>query len=302
MACPFLIFFLLEFSGELTMRLFILGSCLAAWASASLSADVVVLKDGTRREGKVVRETEAEVLLTVEVGDMSVSVTIPQESIDRVERTETVYDRLMKQYLERLRGLDTSNAQDWYELGLWCEQQPYLSKPARRAFETAMDLSPDHEGVRRRLGFVKQGDGWQRAGDGARGRGVARPEKDATPGKGDPPPSREARELIDEAYGQASPTLRERAETAEAQLSLERKLRADAERRVRDLEERVARLERELGRQNVRVERQPVVTIENQGGTSRDTVSKERRRDEAGPPEKGGDSSRRAEEAGPGDR
>ncbi|MBI2192545.1 MAG: hypothetical protein HYU36_11235 [Planctomycetes bacterium] len=225
-------------------------------ASAPVLADTVFLKDGTKREGKVVAEKDAEIAFSVGLGEMFVEVLIPRASIDRIERATTRNEQLLEEYRDRLARLDDTRAQSWYELGAWCDQQPYLSRQASRAYETAIELDPDHAAARQKLGFVRYRDEWMPAEKALHAQ-QAEEAQEAEGGRD------RTRELIDAAFQQSAESLRDRALRAEAELAAERKMRQHAEHRIQELEDRLDRLEREVGRPRASstLERRPIIIL-----------------------------------------
>lgn len=235
---------------------------LGAFTFACLStADTVFLKDGTKREGKVVSDSEESVLLSVGAGEMSVEVSIPKSAVQRVVIEETANERLLKEYRQRMGLMDDKGAQDWFELGLWCERQPYLARQAAQAFKMALELDPNHEGARIKHGFVRYNGEWMTEEQAVKAKlAEQRKELEALP-------TDQKIDLIAEAFRQSHQPLRDRAVRAEADLAAERKLRDAAERRVKDLEDRLTRLEEQVSRANtsstVIRDRQPLIIIRN---------------------------------------
>lgn len=219
------------------------------------SGDTVFFKDGTKREGKVVAEGDEEILLSVSLGEMSVEVTIPKAGIERIERAATRNERLLLEYRERLGKMEDTNAQAWHELGLWCDQQPYLSRQAERAFEMAVELDSEHAGARQKLGHVKYDGRWMTAEQ------VLQAQQ--TQKAAEQPEDRDrTRELVDAAFQQSAEFLRDRTIRAEAELVVEKKMRREAERKIEELEDRLERLERDLYRpKGTYVERRPIIIL-----------------------------------------
>ncbi len=124
------------------------GILLALLGSLAL-ADVVVLKDGRRIEGKVVRKTETEIVVETAVGEMKFPRSEVKEIIEKKTRDE--------EYEERLEACES--AEDFYQLGRWC-QRNRLKRRAEKLFRRAIEKDPDHAGARKELGFVRHGDDW----------------------------------------------------------------------------------------------------------------------------------------------
>jgi len=112
-------------------------------------ADVLLLDDGRRVEGKIVEETATEVKIKTNFG----TLTFKKSEIEKITREKTrdeIYD-------ERLAACKT--AQDFYELGLWCEENK-LRRRAEGLYEKAIGVDPDHAPSRGKLGFVKYKGEW----------------------------------------------------------------------------------------------------------------------------------------------
>ncbi|MCX7704252.1 MAG: hypothetical protein N2234_09200, partial [Planctomycetota bacterium] len=78
-------------------------------AVVALFADVVVLVDGRRIEGTIVKETEREVVIRVSQGELS----IPRERIDEIVRGRKKSD----EYEEKAK--EAKSAEEHYRLGMW---------------------------------------------------------------------------------------------------------------------------------------------------------------------------------------
>jgi len=241
------------------MKAFLLALLFVAGAVCETSADVVHLKDGSKREGKVVAQDDEGVRLAVTLGTMTVEVSIPKENIDRVEQKETRNEQVLREYRKRLGEMDDTSADEWYGLGLWCQEQKYLSRFASRSFETAIELEPDHEGARREFGHVRHNGAWMTPAQVRQTE--AKEEPETVPKE---PERREytSEDLVKQYFGDSVQKLEERAEKAEAQLAAERKLRYDAEQKVKELEARIARLERQVSRSSISVQdRRPIIIL-----------------------------------------
>ena len=121
----------------------------AAWA------DVIHFRDGTVREGKVVRQTEqtVEVEFTTPAG--SLKVVYPAGKIARIEMKKTAHEVLTEDYRNRLAALDVQDSAAWAELAQWCSGHNMLQRQARDAYEMALERDPDHPGARKALGYVQ---------------------------------------------------------------------------------------------------------------------------------------------------
>ena len=107
--------------------------------------DVVVTVDGRRIEGKVLREDERGVELQVRGG----RIVIPRERVEKVIRCPTAEEEYER------RRKDVKDAEDHYRLGLWCLGKG-LRKEARREFEEALKLEPQHTGAKEALKHLRK--------------------------------------------------------------------------------------------------------------------------------------------------
>ena len=129
-------------------------------AATAASADVLHMKDGTRREGKIIAENENGVVVDFGHGAVSVQVTVPRDRIARIERKTAPADALTVEYVRRLAAALDGDADDWHALGLWCLEQRVMKRKAQEAFEHALALDPNHLATRRLLGHVNVEGAW----------------------------------------------------------------------------------------------------------------------------------------------
>jgi chromosome segregation ATPase len=240
---------------RLSLLVVLCGLALASLASA----DVVHLKDGSKREGKIVAQDEESLRLAVTLGTMSVEVMIPKDRIERIEQKETQNEQVLQEYRQRLAKMDDASADSWFKLGGWCEEQKYLAKQATQAFETALELDPGHEGARRKLGHVRHNGEWLTPAQALELQAKESPKAEPATKTAE---KSDAAALFEQYFGQSVEEFRERAAKAEADLAAERKLRHEAQQKVKELEERIARLERQVARSSVTVQdRRPIIII-----------------------------------------
>jgi hypothetical protein len=132
----------------------------ALLAVTAASGDVLHMKDGTRREGKILAENADGVVMDFGHGAVSVQVTVPRDRIERIERKPAPADALTVEYVRRLAAALDGDADDWHALGLWCLEQRVMKQKAREAFEHALALDPDHLATHRLLGHVNVDGTW----------------------------------------------------------------------------------------------------------------------------------------------
>jgi hypothetical protein len=88
--------------------------------SAAAPADVVYLKDGTAREGRVISQNDDVVVLEVAATGAKARMTINRNDIDRIEVKATDQEVLEDEYKTRLAKLDRANADAVLALAKWC--------------------------------------------------------------------------------------------------------------------------------------------------------------------------------------
>jgi hypothetical protein len=126
----------------------LLAAALVALATLA-RADVIVLKDGRREEGEIVREDGAGVVVRTGLGELSFArseiVEIVRKKTPRAEFAE--------------REARARTAADFFDLGEWARGQK-LDALARKAWKRALELDGEHAQARERLGFVRHGGEW----------------------------------------------------------------------------------------------------------------------------------------------
>ncbi len=226
--------------------------------------DVVHFKDGSKREGTIVKESRDEVQLSVLFGAMSVQVTIPKDRIARIQKMQTKNQKILSEYQSRLRKMDDTKADHWYNLGIWCEQRKHLSREARRAFQITLEIDSQHDGANVKLGNVQHNGVWMTRQNAAHAKHSDEEITQALENEEIPVQS-DSVALFERYLSESLESQRRRAVKAETSLAAERKLRLTAERKVKELENRIGRLERQLSRSSITIpERRPVIIIRNQ--------------------------------------
>ena len=134
--------------------------------SMGLSADVVHLRDGTTREGRIVSQTEDVVVLEVATGTVKARVTINRADIDRIEVKPTQQQLLEAEYNKRLHNVDPADANAVVALAKWCTSKNLFDRAEQlleklagqggRDFVRAKLALADMEYNRKRLTQAKQ--------------------------------------------------------------------------------------------------------------------------------------------------
>jgi zinc protease len=116
----------------------------------SALSDVIKLKNGGTITGKIVQKSDDDITVRTQSG---ASITI---SIDEVESVLTD-EELQKECDKRFASAET--ADDFFELGEWCESVG-LKERAETAYAKALQLDPNHENTRLKLGYKKHEGKW----------------------------------------------------------------------------------------------------------------------------------------------
>lgn len=113
-------------------------------------ADVVVLKNGSTIEG-IATESGDWVVIKLDFG----TVKLARSEVARIVKAESPLQELQR----RRKELKDGDAEARYELAGWADQQE-LYTSARNLHREVVELSPDHEGARRALGYRKHDGKW----------------------------------------------------------------------------------------------------------------------------------------------
>lgn len=116
-------------------------------------ADTVWLKDGSKREGRVVDQGPS-----VRVVTPHGSVSIEKTQIDHIDAGPSPWDV----YAEKAAVLLADDDDGHFALAEWCGEHN-LQIERLRELEATLDANPDHAGARKALGFVLQDGKWMTA-------------------------------------------------------------------------------------------------------------------------------------------
>lgn len=126
---------------------------LAAFVANPALADIVHMKDGRQIEGKVIENDPKKPEIKIRV--KGIVQSLKRTDVAKVEVKATKEDV----YEEKSKALAAGDAQGHFELGLWCQTEG-LTAQAKKAFQQAIKVDPDHEGARTALGFEKVDGQW----------------------------------------------------------------------------------------------------------------------------------------------
>jgi hypothetical protein len=140
-----------------------LGLCGAGFVfTPSARADRVFLAGGTVLDGKAVRKGD-KVVVRLESGE----ITVPADSVERIEKSESVVSHFDAMYGKLPKG----NAKARLELADYCRDHAMRTEEHRLLLEV-IDLDRDNASARARLGFVKSEGGWITEADAMRAKGM----------------------------------------------------------------------------------------------------------------------------------
>jgi tellurite resistance protein len=142
------------------MRNALLGILLAGFLTGPALADVITLADGSKREGKVLRETDQEVVLQVTQGRLSAEITFKRGEVKSVEKGATAADKTLAEVERRKAALKDKDAIGWLEFAQWLDKQPGFSRDVREACEKVVSLEPNNDYARTKLGYQQVGGQW----------------------------------------------------------------------------------------------------------------------------------------------
>jgi hypothetical protein len=142
------------------MRSLTVALLLSGILAGSALADVVVLTDGSKREGKIVKQDKDEVVLEIAQGRLKAQIILKRSEIKSIEKGETANQKLVKEVAGRRKKLKAGDKAGWLEFAQWLEKQNGFSKDARTAYEKVVALDKDNEIARRKLGYRKVAGQW----------------------------------------------------------------------------------------------------------------------------------------------
>lgn len=132
---------------------------------ASARADLILLKDGRRFEGTILKETASEVLFETRFGELKFA----RSEISRLEKGLTP----AQEFDQRWKGC--KSAQDYFALGQWASEKR-LRADMRRAMSKVLSFEPDHAGANKALGLVPHDGRWVKPEERERLKEKARSE------------------------------------------------------------------------------------------------------------------------------
>lgn len=110
-------------------------------------AEVLILKNGDKIEGKVIEETDEYVKLDTKYGVLKVQ----KSDIEKREKGDPTIEEYNKKKAEL--------AEKHFELAMWCKEKG-LKEEMKKELESVITLNPDHEGARAELGYIRKDGAW----------------------------------------------------------------------------------------------------------------------------------------------
>ncbi|MBI5862964.1 MAG: hypothetical protein HZB38_00345 [Planctomycetes bacterium] len=151
------------------IRALIVWAGVAFFAShAPAVADVFHLSDGGKVDGEVIEKTADSFRVRTVFGIVAVR-------FDQIALHETAPSPFERYQQRKKDAADTAAAQT--ELGQWC-QETGLKTEAERHFRRAIELDPDYEPARAKLGHVRGENGWVERSSAATTQPATAPAKD----------------------------------------------------------------------------------------------------------------------------
>ncbi len=143
--------------------------CVLALACGSVTArvaqaDKTFLIGGTVIEGKATRHGDK---VVIELSDGEIS--LPAESIERIETSESIVDQFQARYA-KLRAGDVKAR---FVLADYCRDHDMRSRE-QQVLREILDIDANNEQARLRLGYVKEGSSWVTEDDAMHAKGMVK--------------------------------------------------------------------------------------------------------------------------------
>ncbi len=130
-----------------------------------VAADVLILKNGNRLEGRVEELGSGQYRITIDEGNV---VTLRRDDVAKRVSGEAPIDELRR----RLNAIAKEDRRALIELAAWAEVKG-LRKSALAVYRLILKIDPHHEGARQQLGFVLHKNRWVRRSE-LKGQGLVR--------------------------------------------------------------------------------------------------------------------------------
>lgn len=201
-------------------------------------ADIVVLKNGRRLEGRVVEDGDS-----VTVHTRFGSIKLARSQIQSIETSRTVLDELqeraaaLQERIQKEKPVAAAQGQLWYGLAQWCGENQ-LERAREENLQRAIAADPDQALARQALGFVKVNGAWVSGNERQQALGLVRyKDQWVTP---------EARDDAERAAAAARQDDAERArQDAEIRLKQAEAAKLEAERKLLEAQAETGKFERQ---------------------------------------------------------
>ena len=120
--------------------------------TTAFAVDIIYLKDGSVKKGKIVGETQTAYILD-SFGD---KITIPKSKVFKVEKGVKTPREIFR---EKYRKIDKTDTLDLLDLADWCKEH-HLDREARRLYKKVLKIEPDNEEAHQALGHVQYKGKW----------------------------------------------------------------------------------------------------------------------------------------------
>ncbi len=149
---------------------------LLSLATCQAFGDVVKLKDGSIREGKIVEKTPDGVMLEVSVGSVKMKIFVASADIASIEEREEQPTAAELEIKKRKDSAEASkDAEALRSLAKFLDTVSGYSSDAERTWEKLLTVLPNDAEARKRLGFVRDRSGkWVREADSKRAAGLVK--------------------------------------------------------------------------------------------------------------------------------
>ncbi len=111
-------------------RTFLITILCAILFAAPLAGDIVHLTDGSRREGRIISETDDEVVLEMTIGGIKAQVRIRRDKVARIERKKTRVELLKEEFDRRKKSLKPGDLDAVEALAKWCAARELYAESA----------------------------------------------------------------------------------------------------------------------------------------------------------------------------
>lgn len=139
----------------------------AAYAEVA-SADTIKLTSGSTIRGQILEEKSSGDTIVIKLQAGNAEVTIGRSQIQEVIREKDPI-----QEYEAVKGQFQDTAEDQFTLAMWCEAHK-LAKQRKLHLERVVELDPDHERAREKLGYIRRDGKWLTSSEWNEARGLVR--------------------------------------------------------------------------------------------------------------------------------